>query len=87
MKKLICLIVLASLPLGYVVADCIGNTTGSVQCGGGDWVGSEIGGISIGYYTEGETWCCTPVGDGSDHSCTNGESWELSSDLGCGTPN
>jgi len=26
-------------------------------------------------------WCCTPVGDNSDWSCTDGESWSLFSEL------
>ncbi len=85
MKKLVCLIALAVLPLGYVVADCIGNTNSSVECGG-EPVGWLYNGDPSDFSSPGETWCCTPVGDGSDYSCTNGESWELSSELGCGTP-
>ena len=86
MKKLIGLIVLAILSLGHVGADCIGNTTGSVECGGFKIEGT-FEGMEGTFVVGGETWCCTPVGDGSDYSCTDGESWELSSELGCGTPN
>ena len=83
MKKLICLAVLTMLPLGYVVAECIGNTTQSVSCTS---VESDPDGGPFDTIFTSEEWCCTPVGDGSDSSCTNGTSWELSSDLGCGTP-
>lgn len=60
----------------FVLADCIGNTTHSCQVleaivtPGGTTAGSN-------------TWCCTPVGNGSDYSCTDGSSWELQSTLGC----
>ena len=86
MRKLICLIALAILPLGNVVADCIGNSTSSVECSGAVTVFANEEDDYGFFYTPGETWCCTLVGDGSDYSCTNGETWALSSELDCGSP-
>jgi len=34
--------------------------------------------IELGNYTQ---WCCTPVGEGWDFSCTDGTEWHLFSDM------
>lgn len=76
MKKIICISVIISMLLlaSNIYADCIGNST--------HWcVQHSISGNSVG---EGDTWCCTPVGDGSAYSCSNGNRWELNTEIsGC----
>ena len=77
MKKLrvICLTLLGFFTIGYVVAECIGNTT-HVCYQSTVYVG-EMDPFQV------DQWCCVAVGNGSDYSCTDGQSWMLASDLSC----